>query len=532
MWGSYLFTHMFRRKILLISLFILALTSRLLVITRFPPSLNWDEASLGYNAYSLLLTGRDEWGTAFPVILRAFGDYKLPGYAYFAVLPTRIFGINAAAVRLTSVLAGSFSVILIYLVTQKLFKKTGISLLAGLLLTVSPWSWFLSRIALEANLANMLFLLALCLLLFRRRFLSMLFFGLTVWTYNSYRIFTPLFLLANFRMFTKKQFLLGAVFIIPMFIQLATTSGLARYKWMTLVDSGAVSQIIGLRESSRFSPAVTRFLFNRVTYFGYKFSANYLSHFSPRFMFITGGSNYQFNIPDTGLLYAFLLPFYILGLIILVFTPYRYKKLLLSWLLLAPIAGSLTRDAPHTLRFITILPLPVILITASLVRLPSFIRNRIFRAGIFTAFGACLFFSAVNYFCIRVPEYNRKYSWVWQYGYREVVDYLKNHYQEFDEILVTKKSGEPHEFVLFFWPWSPEKYRTDPKLNRYFRSDWYWVDSFAKFRFIDDWNMEAAVSALDPDKKYLLVTSAPIPATKLTQINFLDNTPAFYLYEK
>jgi len=523
---------MFKKNLFLVSLVVVALTSRLLLLDHFPPGPNWDEVSLGYNAYSLLLTGRDEWGVAFPVILRAFGDYKLPGYAYFTVLPTYLFGINTVSARLTSVLAGTLSAVLIYLVSRKIFKKTWLSLLAGLLLTVSPWSWFLSRIALEANLANMLFLLALCLLLFRRRYWSMLFFGLTVWTYNSYRIFTPLFLLANFRLFTKKQFLLAGVFIVPMFLQLATSSGQARYKWMTLVDSGAVSQIISLRQSSRFSPAVTRFLYNRVTYFGYKFTANYLSHFSPRFLFITGGSNYQFNIPGTGLLYAFLLPFCLVGLVVLVFTPYRYRKILLSWLLLAPIAGSLTRDAPHTLRYITALPLPIILIVYSLVRLPSIIRSRLLRQGIYVIFGLCLIFSTADYFCRRVPVYREQYSWVWQYGYRQVSDYLKENYREFDEILITKKYGEPHEFILFFWPWSPEKFRTDINLVRYFRSDWYWVNSFAKFKFIDDWNMAAAISALDPDKKNLLVTSIPIPATQLTRINFLDNSPAFYLYEK
>jgi len=523
---------MLRKNLLLISLVLLALTSRLLLLNHFPPSPNWDEVSLGYNAYSLLLTGRDEWGAAFPVILRAFGDYKLPGYAYFSVLPTALLGLNTASVRLTSVLAGTLSIVLVYLVTQKILNRTWVSFLAGLLLTASPWSWFLSRIALEANLANMLFLLAICLLLFRRRFLSMVFFGLTVWTYNSYRIFTPLFLLANFRLFTRKHILLGGIFIVPMLIQLATASGQARYKWMTLVDSGAVSQIISLRSSSRFSSAVTRLLYNRVTYFGYKFSANYLSHFSPRFLFFSGGSNYQFNIPKTGLIYAFLLPFYFLEIAAVIITRHPNRKLLLSWLLLAPVAGSLTRDAPHTLRFITILPLPFILIAYSWAQYSAFLKNQAFRTGIYIVFALCLIISSVNYFYYQVPKYNREYSWVWQYGYREVADYLKIHYQEFDEILITKKYGEPHEFVLFFWPWSPDKYQQDQNLTRYFRSDWYWVDGFDKFRFVDDWNMSDAISRLDPDKKYLLVTSTPVPATKLSQIKFVDNSPAFYLYEK
>ena len=49
-------------KNILISILILAAALRLFGLTRYPAGLNADEAALGYNAYSLLLTGRDEHG--------------------------------------------------------------------------------------------------------------------------------------------------------------------------------------------------------------------------------------------------------------------------------------------------------------------------------------------------------------------------------------------------------------------------------------------------------------------------------------
>ncbi|MBI2008486.1 hypothetical protein HYS82_02410, partial [Candidatus Amesbacteria bacterium] len=127
---------------------------RIAFISDFPPSLNWDEVSLGYNAYSLLKTGRDEWGIALPTIFRAFGDFKLPGYIYADVPFVSVLGLNPLSVRLPSIIAGTLLIILIYLLSRKLSAPP---LLASLLAAISPWSLFLSRVAVEANLGIFLF---------------------------------------------------------------------------------------------------------------------------------------------------------------------------------------------------------------------------------------------------------------------------------------------------------------------------------------------------------------------------------------
>jgi len=40
--------------------------------TPVPPGFNADEAAFGYNAYSLLKTGRDEYGTLLPLSIKSF----------------------------------------------------------------------------------------------------------------------------------------------------------------------------------------------------------------------------------------------------------------------------------------------------------------------------------------------------------------------------------------------------------------------------------------------------------------------------
>ncbi|KKU78425.1 MAG: Glycosyl transferase family 39, partial [Candidatus Amesbacteria bacterium GW2011_GWA2_47_70] len=90
------------KKFLLIFILILASVLRLYKLSSYPAGLNADEAALGYNAYSLMLTGRDEHGHPWPVNLESFGDFKPAGYAYLLIPFIKVFGLTELAVRLPS----------------------------------------------------------------------------------------------------------------------------------------------------------------------------------------------------------------------------------------------------------------------------------------------------------------------------------------------------------------------------------------------------------------------------------------------
>ena len=114
------------KKFFLITILILAAVFRLAFLADFPAGLNADEAALGYNAYSLMLTGRDEHGHPWPVNLESFGDYKPALYAYILIPFIKVMGLTELAVRLPSALAGIFSVLLIYLLTKEIFENSEI----------------------------------------------------------------------------------------------------------------------------------------------------------------------------------------------------------------------------------------------------------------------------------------------------------------------------------------------------------------------------------------------------------------------
>jgi 4-amino-4-deoxy-L-arabinose transferase-like glycosyltransferase len=515
----------FKKFLPLVAIVIFGLFIRLIYISQFPPSLNWDEVSIGYNAYSLLKTGADEWGTTFPTIFRAFGDYKLPGYVYAAVFTEKIFGINPLGTRLPSILAGTLLIIVTYLITRKFVPDAKIAVLAALLVALEPWSLFLSRIAVEANLAALFIALGVLLLLSKKPSLGILFLCLSAWTYNSARIFVPAFLFVSVIIFQKKYFspksiLVGAILLIPMFFQLFSSVGLARFGWMNILDSGAIARIEAARAISK-----NVLLDNRYAYFAINYIYNYINHFSPQFLFIKGGTNYQFNIPNVGLLSWVNLPFFYLGLIIIIISKRPQDRLLAIWILLAPLAGSATRDAPHTLRAITMLPA-----VFPTIALGYFWIHRRF-SKLLIPLVLTLFVFFINYVLVIVPQYRTDYSWSWQTGYSQLVVLVRQNYQNYDQIIITKRWAEPHEFFLFYWPWDPQQFKTDPNLNRYFRSNWYWVDNFAKFRFVNDWEMPQVVKSLPKNLKYLIVSSPdnPSPGSEISQIKFLDGKTAFYI---
>ena len=120
-----------------------------------PPSPDWDETALGYNAYSLIRTGMDEYGTRWPLVFRSFDDYKPPLYVYLTIPAVAAFGLETWVVRLPSVVMGVLAVMGTYMLVRELFyrekKRDLLALLSMGLLAISPWHIQFSRIAFEAN---------------------------------------------------------------------------------------------------------------------------------------------------------------------------------------------------------------------------------------------------------------------------------------------------------------------------------------------------------------------------------------------
>jgi len=176
---------------------ILAAILRLPLLDRFPTGITIDEAGLGDSAYSILKTGKDEWGDFLPLNPRSFGDYKPPVFMYLLVPSIAVFGLTEVAVRLPSAIAGILTVWIVFLLVCDLFKNRNLGLLAGFLLAISPWHVYYSRLGWESNVGLMFFILGIWLFvkgLGEGKFLvlSMLSFGFSAMSYHSFKLLVPL----------------------------------------------------------------------------------------------------------------------------------------------------------------------------------------------------------------------------------------------------------------------------------------------------------------------------------------------------
>lgn len=539
-----------RNYIILAVIVLLGTALRFIYLTHTPPSLNWDEVSHGYNAYSILKTGTDQWGQKFPIVnFRAYGDYPTPLNLYLTIPFVAIFGLTEFAIRFPHALLGTLTIISVYFLAWGLTKRKDISLLAAFLVAVTPWYVFTSRFVVQSNLSVFLLTTAAAFFVNRDRNRSFLLTSYillltSLFAYHTTRIFTPLFLLGLVVIYRKVfHWVLLLFFFATTAVIYLNPNTWARISVLSILNESAVNKIIEARNSSNLPPTLERILYNRPVYFVKEFSKNYISYFSPKFLFFEGGTHYQFSVPKTGLLYLINLPFFYLGLILLFKKEYR---LLLLWFLLASIPASLTNEKFAVIRATTMLPVTEIATALGVYFIFDKLSKRVIRITTLIyiiVVAVSLGFYLRNY----LTNYRINYSWSWQYGYKEAVTFARENYGKYDKIVVTKKYGEPHEFFLFFWSWDPAKYQNDSSAIRFFQSDWWWVDRFDKFYFVNDWQVPHAsdkdfvlesdgdVGCAMKDVRCLLITSPgnhPENWSKLDTINFLDGQPAFEIYEK
>lgn len=532
---------------------VIAFFLRFYQLGNFPVSLNWDEVSHGYNAYSLLKTGKDQWGTSWPIFnFRAYGDYPTTLNMYLSLPFVSLLGLNAFSIRIISALCGFSLVLLSFFLGKEIFKDKKIPYLLMFLTAVSPWTFFPSRGVFQSTVAQFFFLFGL-LFLFKaikklKYFpLGTLFLSLSTYAYHNTKIVVPIIIFVYFIVFWKdlkenvfknlKTFLLGIliflVFLVPQTINtFKNQDAQARSRWVFAINPATINQIENSRNNFTGDPLIGKIIYNRFTTFSLIVAKNYLGFLNPKILFFNSTQNFQFNIPENGVLYSICLPFYYIGFIVLIFKLFKKDKkflFLFLWFLIGLIPAVITTGDFPIIRAMTILPLPQIFIALGVLQTLTFLKKNIIKNIFLILFISILSIQSFKYLKNYFTVYATQYSDSWQYGYQQVVDFIKINYRDYDQIIVTKKYGEAHEFILFYWPWSPLAYQKDPHLDWDFHADWYWVNAFDKFKFINDWEIQE--QSQKTESKTLLITS-PDNYNKdnshlLKTIYFLNGQPAF-----
>lgn len=460
------------KNLVLVAIIIVAAILRLWMLGEYPIHLTNDEAAIGYNAYSILKTGKDEHGEFLPIIFKSFGDWKPGLYIYMTVPSVAVFGLSEFSVRLPSALLGIVAVFLVYKLGERLFDDK-VGLFSALALAILPWHIHFSRGAWEANLA--LTLVAAGILSFfkssergRNIIFSAIFFSLSLWAYQSAKL-ASLIVLLGLVLFYYKSLLslnkrslaialvLGTLIAIP--IALSLFNGKAgRVEIMSVFSYTRPSEYI--QETVFDQEEVTK---DSLTYVLFHSEAlnlfrgilgRYLNYVSAKFLVFEGDwSNPRHTSVEVGyLLYVsvLVLP---LGLYRLVRSKTTKETVFVLFLLaFSHIPAALTRDSAHGVRSLgMVLPLSLVLGNGFYLLYQFALRQKLlFKYVIAVVISGACFYSLALY----VDAYYVQNKYLepkgYFFGYKQVVYEVLRRESNYNEIVFSQSYDQPYIFFLFY----------------------------------------------------------------------------------
>lgn len=491
------------------SLFILFVIVTIGFLLRFillgvvPPSPNWDEVALGYNAYSIFETGRDEYGEYLPFVLRSFDDYKPPLYTYLVIPSYLLFGLTTFAVRFPSMLFGTIAIVATYFLILELFRgkevkvykrvipNSVLALLSSFLLAISPWHIQFSRIAFESNVGVTFNILGVLFFLLGLRkhwylLLSAFFFGINPSMYQSDKVFTPLLVLSlvliNFKaLFSLPKKVLvsaicvGIIALFPMIHfhltdpqALARAEGVSVFSDQTAFLKGTVTKLEVDRERGDVLGLI---LDNRRIEYAKAIVSGYIAHFDLNWLFIHGDLP-RHHAPNMGLLYLFELPFLLVGIYTLIFSSFakRTKLMIFAWFLLAPVPAMITSGVPHAVRTLNFLPMFQIFsglgILVAFFYFESLKKTKaiyVTRIVVYSLVSISILFNVLFYLNQYFVQLNRETSKEWLYGYKDTVSFVSQVESEYTKIVVSNQPplDQSYMFFLFYLKYPPAVYQKE-----------------------------------------------------------------------
>lgn len=441
--------------ILLFSLFVYTYK-----LDTIPSAIYSDEATVGYNAYSILKTGKDEYGKHFPLAFRFFGAYTPPLYVYLTIPLVKFFGLNPISLRLLSVLFTLFGIVTIFSFAKVLFKKEGVALpvFSVLIFALSPWAIFNARLGYEVTAGYVTYVIGLFLIWsgFSRNKISLsglLILSLSTYFAHTERFLVPIFLVSFVATFYSE---IRAHFKIKDFFGAGLVLFISQIPNLFIISTNAFWVKNSVYSNSSLQKIIQDFIFQ------------YLSYLSPSKIFgLSEDINLQHTIPELASFFPLLLPFFIIGL----WKLYKQRekketKFLLLLLLTSPIPGALSG---HFISIQRVLPLifPITIITAIGV---SAVYKKTKPIIFIPASISFLLFSLLmvwrSYFILLPQE---RAVW-WNYGFQQLAVYTqKNYHKSF--VLDNSRDQSLYMQVLYHTKFNPETFQSS--FNSEFVNNYY-----------------------------------------------------------
>ncbi len=498
----------------------LAAFLRIYQLGTFPPGLYSDETSYGYNAYSLLKTGKDEYGKSWPLSFKSFGDYKPPMTAWLTIPSIALFGLNEFGVRLPSAIAGILTIIIVYFLANEIFPDRKLTIgksttftvgeIASLLLAISPWHLQFSRSSMLVGIEAMFVSLGLWLFLKSLKnphwlYLSAASFVAAIYTYYGSRVTVALLLIGLTIIFFRQLWqqrrtvllaaFLGLILLSPLFIAIIkdpqTLTGRAR-TISIFYDPGIRAKLWQAHtlDGSSFPVFWGRLFHNKAYFYFRDISRRYFQHLSYDFWVRTGDTVPPFDIPNMGIVYLADIIFVFYG----VYLAFRYRNgktlSLLTYLFVSPIAASFTFITPASNRAFNMVIGWNILTALGIVQFINHFHAH--KKQIITFFLLIGYLGLFGYYLfqyyVNIPQ---QIPYKWHYGRKELIQKVSLLENKYDRIVFSNKEGPAYIWLLFYKQYDPEKYRqtvlVDEQLNEL---GWLHIAAFYKYIFPRefDWN--------------------------------------------
>ncbi len=530
-----------KRKYLMIvfSIAIVTLVTRFVNLSKSPPHLSNDEVSLAYDAYSISKTLRDEHNNLIPISFESHGDYKAPLTVYLTSFSIKLLGNTDFSARFTSALIGSLTVLIFGLLTWQLTKNIKLSILASSILSITPWHIYTSRMLLETNIALFFLVCGLYLHFYainKKKYLmhvlSFIFFALSMYSYHTEKVLVPLvlvslLLLKRRSLHKNKSFKFGIIIFVflitPLFVDYVSNIN---------TNTRARTQLLFTQESfkSRLDKYPGPFRKGQVIIAG--FYDSYSTYIEPKHLFFENPS--LLPQPEPYQSGFFLAPFifaFFYGL-------FKVKKhfgentnFIYIWLIISPIVPALTVGGAHVVRNLPLVaPITLIIATGCYEFIIWSRNNRLLQALYFSLIIISFFYFYALYWHFFPKESGENF----QYGYKQVAEFIKPRYDDYQKIIIDPKFGEgyyfdgvPHLYISYYTTLDPkylqERIKNDPCGN-----------CFSKYEIRGiDWTKEK----IEKGALYVVPFSNKIPETlsgeleAIYEISLPNLRPAFIIYE-
>lgn len=540
-----------KKNYLLFLIIFLAIALRFYKLSTIPIGFNDDEAAFGYNAYSILRYGFDEWGRYWPFpTFESFGDWKLAFYLYLTVISQFVFGVSQFATRFPSAFFGVLTVIATFFLSKELFDKR-VALVAAALVAISPWHIIASRNTFESDLLSFFITLGLYFFLksFRQRkllYISTILFTTCFYVYRSSWLFVPLFAIALIFLFREKfqkskelllrGLVLSVILLIPLVSVVLTFKGQARFiqeSFVTGVSRIGITNEVNERRGicqNNLPDFWCSIAYNKYLFFIKSYTSNYLKNLSYETFFENSSPTGFQSFMKRSAFYLFELPLIVAG-IIFIFTrkQSRAVKILIPWILLAPVGAAITGIGNFG-RINLIMPAPQIIDAFGLVSLVTFAKNINTQRLAILAATLVIFYSfaklMIDIFYIE-PFYTSRYQ---RYGYKELFAYLTSREKDYNQFVISRKIDNSHQYIqyLYFQKIDPRFLQENARRTRE-KDGWVVFQSIGKFEFVP------SVPSIEsmPKKSLLVVGEKEItfPLGPIHTINYLNGDPGFLIYD-